>query len=208
MSLEEVKLEEKAGWWAQRPMRASSTEYLGLKLRAHELLQDIPLYDVSAIDLPGGGPGRSIADIRLLDTSIPPSRIAIVLYAARHFFGRVFGWDRRPIPLDETLLSRLSERDRTESEIIPGARDGDFVVLYQFPYEQLRETRNATVHGFWCSALAPTSMGYRLYWGIYVRRVSWLSPPYLVAIEPLRWILYPAMLRRIQRAWSNVYGQQ
>ena len=28
---------------------------------------DVPLYDVSSVDLPGGGSGRTIADIRTLD---------------------------------------------------------------------------------------------------------------------------------------------
>jgi hypothetical protein len=187
-------------------MRASPGEYLELKLRAHELLRDFPLYDVSVVDLPGGGGGRSIADIRALDSSTPPSRIAIVLYSARHFLGRVFGWDRRAMRPEETLLPCLSERDRRESEVIPGTRDGPFLVLYQFPGEALRETRNATVHGFICTALARTPTGYRLYWGIYVRPVSWLTRPYLIAIEPFRRILYPAMLGRIRRAWVTAYG--
>lgn len=182
------------------------TEYLGLRLRAHELLRGVPLYDVSVVDLPGGGPGRSIADIRVLDASTPPSRIAIVLYGARHFLGRTFGWDRREIRPEETLVPSLSERDRRESEVTPGTRDGAFLVLYQFPCEELRETRNATVHGFICSALTRTPTGYRLYLGIYVRRVSWLTRLYLIAIEPFRWILYPAMLRRIRRAWASAYA--
>ena len=185
---------------------AQVTEYLGLKLRAHELLRDVPLYDVSVVDLPGGGPGRSIADIGMLDSSTAPSRVAVVLYGARHFLGRIFAWDRRTIRPDETLVACLSERDRRESEVVPGTRDGAFLVLYQFPREALRETHNATVHGFICTALARTSKGYRLYWAVYVRRVSWLTRPYLIAIEPFRWILYPAMLRRIRRAWVKAYG--
>jgi len=32
-------------------MRASPAEYLSLKLRAHELLRGVPLYDVSVTDL-------------------------------------------------------------------------------------------------------------------------------------------------------------
>src|SRR5262245_25856639 len=187
-------------------MRAPPAEYLGLRLRAHELLRDVPLYDVSVVDLPGGGPGRSIADIRVLESSTPPSRIAVVLYAARHLLGHLFSWDRRAIRPEETLVPSLSERDRRESEVIPGTRDGAFLVLYQFPCEALLETRNATVHGFICSALSRRSGGYRLYWGIYVRRVSWLTRPYLIAIEPFRWILYPAMLNRIRRAWVKTYG--
>src|SRR5467141_3161975 len=41
-------------------MWASPVEYLRLDLRAHELLRDVPLYDVSVVDLPGGGDGRSV----------------------------------------------------------------------------------------------------------------------------------------------------
>jgi len=86
-----------------------------------------------------------------------------------HLLERVLGWDRRRLRPEESLLSRLSERDRRDSEVTPGTPDGSFLVLYQFPGEALSETRNATVHGFICTALARTATGYRLYWGIYVR---------------------------------------
>jgi hypothetical protein len=39
------------------------------------------------------------------------------------------------------------------------------IMLYQFPGEALAETRNGTVHGYVCTALARTATGYRLYWG-------------------------------------------
>lgn len=187
-------------------MRASPAGYLDLKLRAHALLHDVPLYDVSVVDLPGGGAGRTVADIRALDAAAAPSRIAIGLYGARHFLGRVFGWDRRRMRPEESLLPRLSERDCRDSEITPGTPDGPFLLLYQFPGEALSETLNATVHGYICTALERTATGYRLYLGVYVRPVSWLTRPYLIAIEPFRRILYPAMLRRIRRAWLAAYG--
>src|SRR6476659_6634723 len=63
-------------WWSTLTMRASAAEYRGLHLRAHELLRDVPLYDVSPVDLPGGGNGRTIADIRTLESATPPSHIA------------------------------------------------------------------------------------------------------------------------------------
>lgn len=188
-------------------MRVSPGEYLNLRLRAHELLHDVPLYDVSVVDLPGGGAGRSVADIRALESAAAPSRIANALYGVRQFLGRLFDWDRAPMRPEQSLLSRLSERDRRDSEITPGTRDGPFLLLYQFPGEALSETRNATVHGYICTALARTATGYRLYWGVYVRPVSWVTRPYLIAIEPFRrFILYPAMLRRIRRAWLAAYG--
>jgi hypothetical protein len=188
-------------------MRVSPAEYLGLKLRAHELLQGVPLYDVSVVDLPGGGAGRRVADIRALDSAVAPSRIAKALYGVRRFLGRAFGWDRVPMRPEDTLLSHLSERDRRDSEVAPGTPDGSFLLLYQFPGEALSETRNATVHGWVCVALARTATGYRMYLAVYVLPVSWLTRPYLIAIEPFRrFILYPAVLRRIRRAWLAVYG--
>lgn len=187
-------------------MRVSPVEYLKLRLRAHELLRGVPLYDVSAVDLPGGGSSRTLADIRSIELSAAPSRIASALYGTRQFLGRVFGWDREPTRPEQSLVSRLSDRDRRESEVAPGTRDGSFIVVYQFANEALRETINATVHGFVATVLTRRADGYRLYWAVYVLPVSWLSRPYLIAIEPFRRILYPAMFRRIRRAWITAYG--
>lgn len=187
-------------------MRASPAEYLGLKLRAHELLREIPLYDLWVVDLPGGGAGRTVADIRALDSTVPPSRVVRAFFRLRRFLGRVFSWDRVPVRPEDTLLPHLSERDRRESAIVPGTSDGAFLRLYQFPGEALSETRNTTVRGWICLALAPTAAGYRLYFAVYVLPVSWITRPYLIAIEPFRRILYPAMLGRIRRAWIEMYG--
>ncbi|MFL5530024.1 MAG: DUF2867 domain-containing protein, partial [Gemmatimonadaceae bacterium] len=65
-----------------------------------------------------------------------------------------------------------------------------------------------TVQGYVCLALSPIASGYRLFFAVYVRRVSWVSRPYLIMIEPFRrFLLYPAMFRRIRRAWLTKYGQ-
>src|SRR5262249_30141151 len=188
-------------------MRASAAEYRSLHLRAHELLRDVQLYDVSSVDLPGGVSGLAIAGIRARESATAPSHIATFLYGLRFFWGRVFGWDREPMRPEDSFLERLTERDRRDSEIMPGTLDGHFWVLYQFPGEALREARNRTVHGFICTALVSSPNRYRLYWGVYVRRVSWLTRPYLIAIEPFRRVLYPAMLRRIRRAWLIAYAR-
>lgn len=187
-------------------MRVSPAEYLSLELRAHELLRGVPLYDVTVVDLPGGGVGRSLADVRRLGAAATPSRIAWVLFGVRRLLGRVFGWDRSPMRAEDSLLARMSERDRRDSEIAPGTPDGPFLILYQFRSEALRETRNATVHGWVSTALASTTAGYRLYWAVYVLPVSWITRPYLILIEPFRRVLYPAMLQRIRRAWVAAYG--
>ena len=188
-------------------MRVDPAEYLRLDLRAHELLRDVPLHDVTVVDLPGGGADLRLADVRALDAAAPPSPIVKALFGLRRLLGRAFDWDRTPMRAEESLVSRLSDRDRLTSQISPGTPAGPFLLVYQFPREALLETRNATVHGFVCMALARTATGYRLYWGVYVRPVSWITRPYLMAIEPFRrFLVYPAMMRRIRRAWLATYG--
>jgi hypothetical protein len=187
--------------------RAPPAEYVTLPLRAHELLRDVPLYDVSIVDLPGGGSGRSVRDIRALEATAPPSRITKVLFAVRRFLGRTFRWDDTPMRAEDSLVARLSERDRQASDVASGTPDGAFRTLYRFPNEALSEIRNRTVQGYVCVALWRTENGYRLYFAVYVLPVSWMTRPYLLLIEPFRrYLLYPAMLRRLRRAWIAAYS--
>src|SRR5258705_2686903 len=116
-------------------MRASAAEYRRLQLRAHELLRDVPLYEVSSVDLPGGGSGRTVADIHALESATAPSHIATFVYGLRNFLGRVFGLDQETMRPEDSFLERLSERDRRESEIKPGTLDGHLLGLYQFSGE-------------------------------------------------------------------------
>jgi hypothetical protein len=174
-------------------VRAAPEEYLSLELRAHELLRHVPLYDVSVVDLPGGGEGRSLADALHLQAAAPRSLVERALYGLRHALGRTFVWDEVRLLPEDALVSRLSEKDRRDSETPPGTPDGAFRVVYRFRNEQLSETRNATVQGYVCIALAPRSSGYRFYFAVYVVPVSWLTRPYLALIEPFRrFLLYPA----------------
>jgi hypothetical protein len=96
--------------------------------------------------LPGGGGRRTIADIRELDTAAAPSRVATVLFGVRRLLGRSFGWERERTRGEESILPRLSEQDRSDSEVAPDTPVGAFLLIYQSD-ESLAETRNATVHG-------------------------------------------------------------
>jgi len=186
-------------------MGVPPAEYLSLPIRAHSLLQGVPLYDVSSIDLPGGGDGRTVGDIRALRSAASRSAISMGLFGLRHFIGKLFGWDRKRLRPEDSYASRLSERERSESEVTPGTPDGAFLIVYQYPNEMLSETQNATVHGFIGITLTREGTGYRLYMAIYVIPTSWITRPYLLAIEPFRRILYPSLLKRIRRAWVTAY---
>ena len=192
-------------------MRVSPSEFGRLDLQAHDFLRDVPLADVSAVDLPGGAPGRHLTDVSALlgsEDLLGANRVTRALFALRAWLGRRFGWDPgdRGLPAD-SYVHRLSADQRAASRIVPGTPDGPFRVVYALGNETLMEIRNATVHAFLCSTLVPAPTGYRLYWGIYVKPVSRWTRLYMLAIEPFRrFIVYPSMLGRVRRAWTNKYA--
>ena len=189
-------------------MRVDPSQWRALDLEVHELLKQIPLQDVSMVELPGGGAGRSLEDVRglLLQSEGRGASPAVrALFALRDLLGRVFGWDRggrseqrRSLPL------AIPERLRSRSLRPPGSADGPFTLLYQLDREMLSEIRNTTVHAFSCMVLVEHPGGYRFYWGVYVEPVSWITAFYMALIEPFRrFIVYPSLLRRLAKGWEE-----
>ena len=190
-------------------MRIQPSEYLALDLRVHSLLADVPLHDVWRVDLEDGGPDRTVLDLRRCfstDTATTASLPVRALFALRRALGDVFGWDEaKPEWERESYVHRLTDSDRERSIVPPGSADGFFKTIYVFPNEALNEARNATVHAFLCYALTPSPNGYRMYWAIYVKPVGVLTPLYMGLIDPFRrWIVYPAILDRVKRAWRKL----
>ena len=191
-------------------MRVKPVDFQRLNLRCHVLLSDVPLHDVWAIPLQGGGPGRSIQDARAIvfGDRRPPNLAVRGLFALRSALGRAFGWDdERHSPASASYVHRLTEADRARSLVAPGTRDRGFRVLYVFDDEALSELRNATVHAFVVLALMPRPGGYTLYLAIYVKPVSRLTPFYMAVIDPFRHlVVYPALGKQIQERWSRKYA--
>ena len=189
-------------------MRVDSLEYKRLELRAHSLLADVPLHDVWAVELPGGGSGRTVADLRTLLSvgNLITANVAVrFLFALRTRLGRIFGWDHEPPGADRaSFLHRLSETDRASSLVAPGTPDGPFRLLYVSPREAISEIQNATVHAFSVFALTEHPVGYRLYWAIYVQPVGRMTRWYMRLIDPFRrLVIYPAVLRYIRASWAR-----
>jgi hypothetical protein len=162
----------------------SKEAFRALPLRVHTELEGVPLRDVTVTELSGGGPGRTVAEVRALLAASSRGPAVRALFAIRRAIGDLFGWDRS-----------------TRSS------GGPFHTLYELDNEVLVEARNATVHGFLAFALEPTREGYRLYWAVYVRPVSWFSPVYMALIEPFRrFVVYPSLLGGVARAWAARYA--
>jgi hypothetical protein len=189
-------------------MRIDPGTYWQLPLRCHSLLGDVPLHDVWAVELEGGGPGLTVLDARkLLGGEGQASNVTVrALFALRWRLGRLFGWDDpRHDSAGLSYLDRLTDEDRAKSQVAPGTREGAFRTLYVFDHESLSEIRNATVHGFLSLALVPRTVGYVLYLAIYVKPVSRLTPFYMALIDPFRrLIVYPSMTRRAQQRWRTM----
>ncbi len=187
-------------------MRIDPNEFLALDLEVHAVLKGVPLNDVSVVDLPGGGPGRTIDDLRRLldfgETGMA-SGPARALFVLRSWLGKVFGWDQEaPAEAKVKTSDRVPSQLEARSTRDPGSLDGPFRLLYQLDDEMLSEVSNATVHAFSCMVLRQTHDGYRFYWAVYVAPVSRFTPFYMALIEPFRrFIVYPSILKRSRADW-------
>ncbi len=191
-------------------MRIDPSEFRACPLRVHALLHDVPLEDVWVIRLPGGGPGRTVQDLRAVMVAGRAAAPAVVqgLFRLRGRIGTLFGWDhRRPVWNAECYADRLSAADRAASLAAPGTPDGPFNLLYRFEDEQLSELRNATVHAFASLSIRPTPGGYLAYLGVFVQPVHRFTRLYMTAIAPFRrLVVYPAVIQKMQNAWVERYG--
>ena len=190
-------------------MRIDPGEFRARPLRVHALLHDVPLEDVWAIPLAGGGAGRTVQDVRAVLGVGRETAPALVrgLFWLRFRIGALFAWDRpRPAWSAESYAERLSAVDRERSLVVPGTPDGPFRVLYRFEDEQLSELRNSTVHAFASLSIRPAPAGYLAYLGVFVRPVHRFTGLYMAAIAPFRrLVVYPALVRRMQSAWAARY---
>src|SRR6266511_4253745 len=82
-------------------MRIDPGEFRACTLRVHALLHDVPLKDVWAIRLPGGGAGRTIQDVRavfIAGVEAAPPPIVKGLFRLRDRIGALLGWDQQRLP--------------------------------------------------------------------------------------------------------------
>jgi Protein of unknown function (DUF2867) len=193
-------------------MRLDPDEFRARPLRVHTLLNDVPLEDAWAVPLPGGGVGRTVADVRaamLAGRQTAPPAVRGLFWLRRRV-GALLGWDgQRPAWNAESYADRLGPADRAQSLVAPGTPDGSFRLLYRFDDEQLGELRNATVHAFASLSIRPAPGGYLAYLGVFVKPVHRFTRLYMGAIAPFRrLIVYPALIRKVQRTWTERYSGQ
>jgi len=197
-------------------MRLSNSEHESHTWRIHEVAPDFRLEDAWALPAEGGAEDfAALLDVMAsLDPTKAGSRVSRALFAIRYRVGEWLGWDEVPDPLaipngTETTLSARLPADLRGSAAGSQLHAKDFTALYGTHDEWAAEISNRTVHAVLQLAWVEQGDGrYRGQMGIYVKPRGRLGEAYMAAIAPFRHlIVYPAMMRQIERAWRARMAQ-
>ncbi|MDQ1633622.1 MAG: hypothetical protein QOJ32_431 [Frankiaceae bacterium] len=181
------------------------------------LAPEFRLLDVWA--LPAEGDAADFDDLVSLMSRFDPARsesgLTRLLFQVRFRLGGLLGWDdevsARPIPgSTQTSLRERLPSDLRGSADVGQIGDGQrkvgvgFTPVYRTDREWAAELSNATVHGVLHLGWVPRPDGrYRGQLGVWVAPRGLLGEAYLRLIEPFRrFVVYPAMMRQVERMWA------
>jgi len=193
-------------------MRLSNSEHEAHAWRIREIAPDFRLEDVWALPVRGGA--EDFATLLEVMASLDPgadseSCATRALFGIRYRLGGWLGWDEVPQPLSiphatETTLSARLPEDLRNSATGLDVRAKDFTPLYRTDVEWAAEISNRTVHAVLHLAWVEKGQGlYQGQLGVYVKPRGTFGSAYMAAISPFRHlIVYPALMREIERAWS------
>jgi Protein of unknown function (DUF2867) len=203
-------------------MRLPNADHESRPWRIREIAPDFILEDVWALPVHGGaGDFQSLIEIAVSsDPAHAESLPTRVLWNLRDRLGswlhlgristpsdggREGAADELPIPGEHevSLAGRLPADLRDTAADLRFA-SLPFKALYRTDVEFAAELSNRTVHGV--MHLAWVDQGAGIYQGqmaVYVKPRGPLGKGYMELIKPFRyWIIYPALMRQIERTWS------
>ena len=196
----------------RKRMRLPNTAHTSRPWRIHEITRDFRLEDVWALPTPGGSDDfpRLVQRIASGPPSGNPSRAARALWAIRWKVGELLGWDDQDAGLG-TRVSTLRDRLPEDLRNAPAGPEFDslpFTSLYLLDDEWAAELANRTVHGVMHMGWVPDGTGgYRGQMAVLVKPNGLVGKAYMAAIRPFRHrIVYPPMLRQIERQWRGAGG--
>lgn len=179
--------------------------------RIHELTRDFDVEDVWVLPTPGGPDDfhRLVEEFAAGDPGEDSSsRVTRALWAIRMKLGEVLGWDDEKTGLGSRVPTL---RDRMPADLLEASSGPDFdrlpfSPLYLIEDEWAAEIANKTVHAVMHVGWVPDGAGgYRGQMAVLVKPNGLSGKAYMAAIKPARHlIVYPAMLRRIERDWDRV----
>lgn len=200
-------------------MRLPNSAHQSHPWRIRDLAPDFIVEDVWALPAYGGADDFHVLleMMSSLDPTNTGSVPARALWRFRDLLGRWLdvggtstpgegGSGRLPIPgTDETsLASRLPDDLRDTAEDVDFG-SLPFRPLYRTDDEFAAEVSNRTVHGVVHLAWAPQGGGrYQGQMTVYVKPRGPFGKAYMSFIRPFRhWVVYPAMMRQFEGAWTT-----
>lgn len=191
-------------------MTLPTSEHTSLPWRIHEIAPDFRVEDVWALPTPGGPDDfpRLVEVFASFDPGRGSSTAARTLFAIRWKIGELLGLDKPDTGLGArvpTLHGRLPA-DLRDGPSGPDPDQAPFAPLYLTDDECALEIANQTVHGVLHLSWVPDgSGGYRGQMAVLVKPNGLLGSAYMLAIAPFRHlVVYPPMLRDIERMWRRV----
>jgi hypothetical protein len=185
--------------------------------RIRDIAPDFTVEDVWALPARGGA-GDFPALLETMASLDPPggvSAAAGLLMRIRFLLGGWLGWDddARELPIPGTGETSLASRLPADLRgTAAGMRFGSlpFIPLYRTGDEAAVELSNQTVHAVMHLAWADQGDGrYQGQMAIYVKPRGRLGQAYMAVIKPFRYaIVYPALMRQIERAWQARTARQ
>ncbi len=188
--------------------RLSDSAHTSRPWRIHEIAPDFRLEDVWALPMQGAKSDFP-AMVQGFTAGGDPSKgswLVRALWATRWKIGELLGWDEaqtglgaRVPTLRERLPQDLLDAPGPDFDTLP------FTSLYLTDDEFAAEIANRTVHGVMhLSCVADGTDGYRGQMAVLVKPNGLLGSLYMAAIRPFRHlIVYPAMMRQIEREWTE-----
>jgi hypothetical protein len=191
-------------------MRVPNAVHQSRPWRIREIAPDFRLEDVWELPVYGSADDfPHLLDVMASrDLSRDAPAMFRLMFAVRWQLGRWFGWDApadRPIPgRSETSLSERLPPDLRGT--VTGMRFGSrFAPVYRTGTEFAAEISNQTVHAVMHLTWVDRDDGrYQGQMAVYVKPRGRFGRQYMAFIAPFRyWIVYPALLRQIERAWNR-----
>jgi hypothetical protein len=189
--------------------RLPNAAHISRPWRIHELTRDFRLEDVWALPTPGGPDDFPQLAVLIASGGTPhgASRAVRALWAIRWKIGELLGWDTQDAGLGSRAPT-LRDRLPTDLHEAPPGPEFDalpFTSLYLLEDEWAAEIANRTMHGVLHIGWVPDRAGgYRGQMAVLVKPNGLLGVAYMAAIRPFRHlIVYPAMMRQIERDWMR-----
>jgi len=193
-------------------VRLPITAHTSQPWRIHAVAADFRVEDIWALPTPAGPDDfpRLVEGFTSGPLSAGSSLPARMLLDIRWKIGKVLGLDgpstgvgARVPTLRDRLPADLLDTARPTFETLP------FTTLYMTSNEFAAEIANKTMHGVMHLGWVPDQAGgYRGQMAVLVKPNGLLGRSYMAAIKPFRYlIVYPAMLRQIERNWPAYSGE-